>query len=600
MDALDHISVIEALACLGDIPLNQLSELIQRLEPEQVAAQDTIYTQGDSADCVYFVGSGRIARFENDTYLGQFNQGDMAGWESFFHDCPRDHTLIAQNDCLLYRLDRAGLDDLVTAMPEVQSGFLTAATRLPSTSPASSKVALTRQIGLFTFDDLNDVHDVIKQRFMHCFANNPKVVNFDCAGFCSLAGIEQTPEHLSGHLAADVFAHLENDHDTVVYSANANDPQAWLDKIIHQVNTLVVFVKDGTDSLPSWFEALLNDTDKQPGLVILKRGSAGFGNQSRALWQTFEPAWHYRLHIDDHHRWASVGRMAQGQAINLVLSGGGCLGAMHCGIIKAMEEAKFPIDTIGGTSAGAGIALGYALGDSKDDIAYKFRYAFTEQKPFSAYTLPFHSFLNPKKLDRVLQEIAEDRWLEDSHIPTHATVTNLTQSRAEVLTTGPAWQAMRMSGSLPGMLPPFIRDGYSYIDGGVMNNFPISVARQKYGGRFVGVTFNIPKDNLIQCRYEDRPSTLQSILTKLKFAKANDFPGLGDVLTSSLMLSNTAVYKEAINGVDLLLHPPVPKNVGITAFDRFDELYEIGVEYGHQRMADLTTAGSENGWIDFT
>lgn len=292
--------------------------------------------------------------------------------------------------------------------------------------------------------------------------------------------------------------------------------------------------------------------------------------------------------------------MAQGQAINLVLSGGGCLGAMHCGIIKAMEEAKFPIDTIGGTSAGAGIAIGYALGDSKDDIAYKFRYAFTEQKPFSAYTLPFHSFLNPKKLDRVLQEIAEDRWLEDSHIPTHATVTNLTQSRAEVLTTGPAWQAMRMSGSLPGMLPPFIRDGYSYIDGGVMNNFPISVARQKYGGRFVGVTFNIPKDNLIQCRYEDRPSTLQSILTKLKFAKANDFPGLGDVLTSSLMLSNTAVYKEAINGVDLLLHPPVPKNVGITAFDRFDELYEIGVEYGHQRMADLTTSGSENGWIDFT
>lgn len=156
-----------------------------------------------------------------------------------------------------------------------------------------------------------------------------------------------------------------------------------------------------------------------------------------------------------------------------------------------------------------------------------------------------------------------------------------------------------MSGSLPGILPPFIRNGYSYIDGGVMNNFPISVAKQKYGGRFVGVTFKIPSDDLVQCRYEDRPNSFQAVLSKLNLAKPNDYPGLGGVLANSLMLSNSSVLKDAINRVDLLLHPPVPHNVGVTSFERFDELYEIGVEYGRQYIADLKTSGSADDWIDF-
>ena len=599
MDAHDQISVIEALACLGDLPLDQLSELIKRLESKRIAAQQPVYSKGDDPDWVYFVGSGRLARFDEETYQGQLSRGDMAGWDSFYHQCPRDHSLLAQNDCFVYGLDRQNLQELIKDVPEILAGFLSAATPFPATGKPASNVAVNRQIGVFMFEDLESVSELVTQKFMQSYSDNPRVASFNCEAFCQLAGIGQAYENLSGHLAADVFAHLESDHDTVVYLANAHEPQTWRDKIVHQVDTLVVIVKDGTSALPTWFENLLKATGKRPGLVVLRTGSAEFGQSSRALWNVFEPEWHYRLHIDDTRRWASVGRMAQGRAINLVLSGGGCLGAIHCGILQALNDGNFPIDTIGGTSAGAGVAIGYALGDTTEEISRKFRYAFTEQKPFSAYTLPFYGLLSPKKLDHVLKEISEDRWLEESHIPIHATVTNLTQSTAEVLTTGPAWEAMRMSGSLPGILPPFIRNGYSYIDGGVMNNFPISVAKQKYGGRFVGVTFKIPSDDLVQCRYEDRPNSFQAVLSKLNLAKPNDYPGLGGVLANSLMLSNSSVLKDAINRVDLLLHPPVPHNVGVTSFERFDELYEIGVEYGRQYIADLKTSGSADDWIDF-
>ena len=132
-----------------------------------------------------------------------------------------------------------------------------------------------------------------------------------------------------------------------------------------------------------------------------------------------------------------------------------------------------------------------------------------------------------------------------------------------------------------------------------MNNFPVSVARQKYGGRHVGITFKIPTDDLILCRYEDRPSALRSVLSKCNLVKGNDFPALGGVLASSLMLSNSSVLKEAINHVDLLLHPPVPHNVSVTSFERFDELYEIGVEYGEKYISDVRASGSSKDWLVF-
>ena len=402
-----------------------------------------------------------------------------------------------------------------------------------------------------------------------------------------MAGIETKSERLLGHFAAAMFAHLESEHDTVFYAATADDPQQWLQKIANQADTLVLVVKDTTNTLPEWLTEFLSSWEKKPGLVILHPKHRHMSSQILALWKLFDPAWHYRLQMNETKRWKSIARMASGQPVNLILSGGGSLGAMHCGILKVLVDNDFPIDTIGGTSAGAGIAMSYALGDTPETTAEKFRYAFLEKKPFKAYTLPFYGLLNPKRLDRVLQEISAGLLLEESVIPVHTTVTNLTRSRAEVVTTGLAWEALRMTSSLPGILPPYIRDGCAYIDGGVLNNFPVSVARQFYGGRHVGVIFNRPNDRLLKSRYEDLPNALQSILAKLLFNKVGDYPKLGEVLAHSLALSSTSGLQDAMNHVDLLLNPPVPQNVGITSFECFDQLYEAGVEYAQNYLSKL-------------
>ena len=587
MDTHDHISVIEALSCLGDLPLNQLSALIRFLDSRHVPAHQTIYQQGDHSDEVYFIGSGRLDKYRDDSFCGRLSRGEIAGWESFFHKCPRDHTLTAENDCVIYSLQRDGMDALVKEHPEILAGFLMASTPLPYTGKSTHKVPSNKQVGVITFEDLKDEATLVFDRLLASYDRSSSVVSYSCEKFCSLAGVTASNNELSSHLAADVFAHLESDNETVFYTATADDPHQWLQKITSQVDTVILIVKDTTDTLPEWFMARLRRGDKKPGLVILGSKPGEFNQRVLALWDLFELGWHYRLHMDDERRWQSVSRMALGQAVNLVLSGGGSLGAMHCGILQALVDADFPIDTIGGTSAGGGIAISHALGDSPEVTAEKFRYAFMEQKPFKAYTLPFYGLVNPKRLDKVLKETTGGKLLEDTLIPTHVTTTNLTHSKAEVLTRGPAWEAIRMTSSVPGILPPYIKNGCAYIDGGVMNNFPVSVARQRYDGHYVGVIFKMPSNNLLKSSYDDLPSTLQAVLTKLKIGKPVDFPTLGTVLANSMVLSSALGLEEAVNRVDLLLHPPVPQNVGVASFERFDELYAIGIKYAEDYLLNL-------------
>lgn len=594
MDSYDQISVIEALSCLGDLPLKCLSELIKVLDSRRVPAQQPIFQQDDPSDEVYFIGSGRLSKFQGDVFSGSLIRGQIAGWDSFFHECPRDHSLIADNDCYLYVLKRQDLNELVEQHPTILAGFLMAATPVPTTSKKATSLKANCRVGVFIFEDLREEANAVLDRLMVCYTDHAMINQYSCQAFCKLAKVTDNYSELFGPVAADVFAHLESDNETVFYTATADDPHEWLQKITTQVDSLILVVKDTTNTLPGWFTDFLKTWKKKPGLVVLRTEEGDFDKRVLAIWDLFEPEWHYRLHIDDKQKWGSVRRMALGKAVNLVLSGGGSLGAIHCGILKSLTDSGFPIDTIGGASAGAGIAISHGLGNSPEVTAERFRYAFTTQKPFKAYTLPYYGLLNPARLERVIKEISEDHLVEESQMPVHMVVTNLTKSCEEVITTGPVWEAIRMTVSLPAMLPPYVRDGCLYIDGGIINNFPISIARQRYSGRYVGITFDIPSDELVTYTYADMPNMLQATLAALKITKPHAFPGLGEVLSDSLMLSSTSGLQEAVKHVDFLLHPPVPSNVSVTSFERFDELYEIGVKYGEEYVAKLKTADTFN------
>ncbi len=79
-------------------------------------------------------------------------------------------------------------------------------------------------------------------------------------------------------------------------------------------------------------------------------------------------------------------------------------------------------------------------------------------------------------LRRILAEKLEFTRLEDAPIPLHVVATDVISGTDVLLSSGNAADAIAASAAIPGIFPPVRIDGRDLMDGGVVNNTPISHA----------------------------------------------------------------------------------------------------------------------------
>ena len=79
-------------------------------------------------------------------------------------------------------------------------------------------------------------------------------------------------------------------------------------------------------------------------------------------------------------------------------------------------------------------------------------------------------------LRRIIEAGVHYEDLEDAEIPVEVVTTSLTDGRERWITRGPAVEAILASSAIPTMFPPVTIDGDVLVDGGVVNNVPISRA----------------------------------------------------------------------------------------------------------------------------
>ena len=121
-----------------------------------------------------------------------------------------------------------------------------------------------------------------------------------------------------------------------------------------------------------------------------------------------------------------------GTAVGLVLSGGGARAYCHMGAIKALEEARVPIDFVGGASMGAVVAAGPAMGWSFERLDFEIRRAFVESDPLSDLAFPIIAMSRARKVARLLERAYGDTDLADLCLPFFCVSSNLTSGRIEV------------------------------------------------------------------------------------------------------------------------------------------------------------------------
>ena len=269
--------------------------------------------------------------------------------------------------------------------------------------------------------------------------------------------------------------------------------------------------------------------------------------------------------------------------IGLVLSGGGAKGFAHIGTLKEIDKAGIQLDYIGGTSMGAIIGGLYAAGYSGEqleqivnetdfmsllrDILPRSSETFFEKEfgENTAITLPVlnNAIGLPKAVSKgqnvlnflleLLESVEGIKDFSKLPIPFFCVATDVENGGPVLLEEGSLPLALRASSSFPTLLNPVDLDGKLLVDGGIANNFPISVMKSK------GIDIVIGVDVEGKLYQKEKLKSVVSIMNQIVNYK---------------MYGVTAKEKEK---VDVYVHPSV-YDYNVVDFDKKDEILKKGID----------------------
>jgi NTE family protein len=169
-----------------------------------------------------------------------------------------------------------------------------------------------------------------------------------------------------------------------------------------------------------------------------------------------------------------------------VLGGGGNLGSIQVGMLRALVARGERPDVVLGCSVGALNGL-VAAADPTPEGIERLRQVWIgldadDVFPSGRVSGPWQLFTRGTSmypsdgLRSLIERCAPHPHLEDYPVPLQCIATNLRTGRSHWFDRGPVREAVLASAALPAVLPPVEIDGEHYIDGGVIDNVPISRA----------------------------------------------------------------------------------------------------------------------------
>ena len=302
----------------------------------------------------------------------------------------------------------------------------------------------------------------------------------------------------------------------------------------------------------------------------------------------------FHVHVKPYSQrsFARLARVLSGNAIALVLAGGGARGFAHLGAFKALEEARIAIDFVIGTSIGAAMATYISFDLSADTVINRARDAFAGNPTGDLNVFPLHSLVKGRRLrktiDRsVVAAIVFRADVADTWRTLRCVATNYSQACEKAIERGPLERAVRASVSIPVALPPVPWDGDLLVDGGVFNNFPTTVAIGLGARRLIGIDLASKRSR--RHEFDEVPGTLELLRDRLRPRKSRKYklPGLGAVLMGTTILYSESRREEAKQSVDIYINPSVG-GVSLLEWTAFDRIVQLGYESAKQVLATMS------------
>uniref|UniRef100_A0A669Q7F8 lysophospholipase n=1 Tax=Phasianus colchicus TaxID=9054 RepID=A0A669Q7F8_PHACC len=599
----------------------------------EVEAGRAVYRQGDKSDCTYIVLNGRlrsVIRMDDGKkhLTGEYGRGDLIGVVEALTHQPRATTVHAVRDSELAKLPEGALTSIKRRFPQVVTrlihllgekilgslqqgghpfGLHSSSSKWDAGNPASnlSTIAImpvSEEVPLTAFTlelkhALNAVgpallltSDNIKQRL----------------GSAALDSIHE-------YRLTSWLGQQEDIHRIVLYQADST-LTPWTQRCIRQADCILIVGLGDQEPTVGELERMLENTAvrAQKQLILLHKEDGPLPSRT-VEWLNMRSWCSAHLHIhcprrvfskrslpkliemyervfqkpsDRHSDFSRLARVLTGNAIALVLGGGGARGCSQVGVIRALIEAGIPVDMIGGTSIGAFMSALYAEERSYNQMRIKARqWAMVMNSVFRTIvdlTYPITSMFSGATFNKSISSIFKDKQIEDLWIPYFTITTDITASAMRVHTDGSLWRYIRASMSLSGYMPPLCdpKDGHLLMDGGYVNNLPADVARSM--GAKVVIAIDVgSRDETNLTNYGDCLSGWWLLWKRWNpLAEKVKVPNLAEIQTR-LAYVCCVRQLEMVKSSDYCeyIRPPIDR-YGTLDFGKFDEICEVGYQHG--------------------
>lgn len=258
--------------------------------------------------------------------------------------------------------------------------------------------------------------------------------------------------------------------------------------------------------------------------------------------------------------------------LTLALSGGGLRALAHLGVLQVLERERLPVAAVAGTSMGGLLGALVAARVPLATIEAELTGLLAWRRLLRLIDLRISRWgltLRGARVHRLLTHIlGAGLDFDDLAMPLALIASDLASGREVVLREGSVADAVRATISVPEVFEPVPRGRMRLVDGGLLDNLPVGVARS----------------------LADRPVVAVDVLPRFRANTAGELPVVAPLhaarapqrLRDSLhltmmMIAEATELRLALAPADLVLRPAVPPDVTLL--------------FGRQRTAEIIAAG---------
>ena len=294
------------------------------------------------------------------------------------------------------------------------------------------------------------------------------------------------------------------------------------------------------------------------------------------------------------------GVSAERPKVGLVLAGGGAKGFAHIGVLKVLEDNGIHIDYIAGTSMGGIVgalsAYGYSAREIEKevkDINWAGLFLDSKNRDFMSYsnktaddkyflTVGFDrkgiknppGIISGQKIQNMFYHLvgpcSNSDNFDDLPTPFRCVATDILTGKEVVLKDGSLADAMRSTMSIPGVFTPVQRGEYLLVDGMVVNNLPVDVARDM--GADIIIAVNLSNNQIT----------------------AEELRGPVGVANQMLNLYIYDQQQEQLENADFVITPELGE-YDSTSYFNFTEIERLGEQAAREMIPAIKAAvGPEN------